>query len=262
MVARVPLAPHRPGLASESRTGTAPSLRNKSALTHSNLNMPVSRSPILPRWMRGITLLLCLSGLTACAGDRADHSPTPMTKLTEEEKNELSTATFGAGCFWCVEAVFERLDGVKAVESGYMGGETPDPTYREVSAGATGHAEVVQIHYDPEVIDYGTLLDWLWRSHDPTTLNRQGADVGTQYRSAIFYHDEAQRETAKASKAAAQDYFEDPIVTEITPASTFYLAEGYHQDYYRLNASAPYCQMVIRPKLKKLELEGASGNLP
>ena len=124
----------------------------------------------------------------------------------------LSIATFGAGCFWCVEAVFEQLDGVQAVESGYMGGEVQDPTYREICSGTTGHAEITQIHYDPQIISYETLLDWLWRSHDPTTLNRQGADIGTQYRSAIFYHNEAQREAAEASTVAAQkdftDYFE------------------------------------------------------
>ena len=167
----------------------------------------------------------------------------------------LSIATFGAGCFWCVEAVFEQLDGVHAVESGYMGGEVQDPTYREICSGTTGHAEVTQIHYDPQIISYETLLDWLWRSHDPTTLNRQGADIGTQYRSAIFYHNEAQREAAEASKVTAQKDFVAPIVTEITAASTYYPAEDYHQDYYRLNPNAPYCQIVIRPKLEKLALE-------
>ena len=166
----------------------------------------------------------------------------------------LEIASFGAGCFWCVEAVFESLDGVKAVESGYMGGHTQDPTYREICTGTTGHAEIVQITFDPALISYETLLDWLWRSHDPTTLNRQGADQGTQYRSAIFYHNEAQRKSAEISKASAQKNFDDPIVTEITEASDFYPAENYHQDYYRLNKTAPYCQMVIRPKLKKMGL--------
>lgn len=175
--------------------------------------------------------------------------------LTEEEKSSLETVTFGAGCFWCVEAVFENLDGVKTVESGYMGGHTKDPTYREVSSGETGHAEVTRIYFDPAVISYDTLLDWLWRSHDPTTLNRQGADVGTQYRSAVFTHSEEQRMVAEASKAAAQSMFDAPIVTEITPASTFYMAEDYHQNYYKENKSAPYCQMVIHPKLKKLDLD-------
>ena len=167
----------------------------------------------------------------------------------------LSIATFGAGCFWCVEAVFEQLDGVHAVESGYMGGEVLDPTYREICSGKSGHAEVTQIHYDPKIVSYETLLDWLWRSHDPTTLNRQGADIGTQYRSAIFYHNDDQRKAAEASKVAAQKDFAATIVTEITAATTYYPAEDYHQDYYRLNPNAPYCQIVIRPKLEKLDLE-------
>lgn len=199
-----------------------------------------------------INLLLTAAFLSGCAA----KPEKPMTNLTEEEENSgLEVATFGAGCFWCVEAVFEQLDGVKSVESGYMGGDVENPTYREVSTGTTGHAEVTRILFDPKKISYETLLDWLWRSHDPTLLNRQGADVGTQYRSAIFYHSEEQRAVAKASKAAAQAMFKSEIVTEITPASTFYVAENYHQDYFRLNASAPYCQMVIRPKLEKLGLD-------
>ena len=175
--------------------------------------------------------------------------------MTEPIDSSLSIATFGAGCFWCVEAVFEQLEGIHAVESGYMGGQVDHPSYREVCTGTTGHAEVAQVHFDPAVIRYETLLDWLWRSHDPTTLNQQGADRGTHYRSAIFYHDETQRAVAEASKAAAQKYFTNPLVTEITKATTFYAAEDYHQDYYRLNPGAPYCQMVILPKLQKLALE-------
>lgn len=174
--------------------------------------------------------------------------------MKHSSDTSLEIASFGAGCFWCVEAVFETLDGVKAVESGYMGGEVKNPSYQQICTGTTGHAEIVQITFDSSKISYETLLDWLWRSHNPTTLNRQGADKGTQYRSAIFYHSEAQRISAEESKAAAQKYFEDPIVTEITPASEFYPAENYHQDYYRLNQTAPYCQMVIQPKLKKLGL--------
>lgn len=200
-----------------------------------------------------ISHLLLILPLTLSCTAQEKEPASPM--LTKEEKASLETATFGAGCFWCVEAVFESLDGVKAVESGYMGGETKNPSYREVSSGETGHAEVTRIYFDPEKISFESLLDWLWRSHDPTTLNRQGADVGTQYRSAIFYHSEAQKMTAEASKAAAQSMFDSPIVTEITPASEFYVAENYHQDYYKQNQSAPYCQMVIRPKLKKLDLE-------
>jgi peptide-methionine (S)-S-oxide reductase len=171
------------------------------------------------------------------------------------ESRSLEIASFGAGCFWCVEAVFENLNGVQTVQSGYMGGTVKDPTYREICTGNTGHAEITQITFDPEIISYETLLDWLWRSHDPTTLNRQGADRGTQYRSVIFFHSETQRTTAEASKAAAQKMFDRPIVTEITQASKFYVAEDYHQNYYQLNKTAPYCQMIIRPKLKKLDLE-------
>lgn len=204
------------------------------------------------RYLPSIIMMLILPFTIACTAQ--EKEPTSLM-FTEEEKASLDTATFGAGCFWCVEAVFENLDGVKAVESGYMGGATVNPTYQQISTGETGHAEVTRIYFDPEVIKFETLLDWLWRSHDPTTLNRQGADVGTQYRSAIFYHSEAQREAAEASKTGAQSMFESPIVTEITPASKFYVAEDYHQDYYRQNKNAPYCQMVIRPKLKKLDLE-------
>jgi len=171
------------------------------------------------------------------------------------DKKNLSIATFGAGCFWCVEAVFEQLEGVQDVISGYMGGDVKHPSYREVCAGTTGHAEVTRIHFNPERISFETLLDWLWRSHDPTTLNRQGADCGTQYRSAIFYHDETQCEQATTSKADVQEYFKAPIVTEITPAGTFYPAEENHQDYYRRNKASHYCQMVIRPKLARLKLE-------
>ena len=170
-------------------------------------------------------------------------------------KSEL--ATFGAGCFWCVEAVFERLEGVSDVTSGYMGGDTPNPTYKQICTGNTGHAEVVQITFDPETIGYEELLQWFWKSHDPTTLNRQGGDMGTQYRSAIFYHDERQRDLAERSKAEADasGAFASPIVTEITPASTYWMAEDYHQDFYQLNPSQPYCMAVIPPKLKKLGLD-------
>ncbi len=175
--------------------------------------------------------------------------------MTEAEKNSLEVATFGAGCFWCVEAVFEKLDGVHEVASGYMGGHSENPTYKDICTGTTGHAEVARIYFNPEVIRFEDLLDWLWRSHDPTTLNRQGYDTGTQYRSAIFYHNEAQKQAALTSKVAAQALFRDPIVTEITPASTYYPAESYHQDYFRRNQGNSYCARVIKPKLKKLNLE-------
>lgn len=168
---------------------------------------------------------------------------------------KTEVATFGAGCFWCVEAVYERLPGVQSVVAGYAGGTTKNPTYKEVSSGTTGHAEVAQITYDPSLISYEQLLAMFWKSHDPTTLNRQGADVGTQYRSAIFYHDEAQRKAAEQSLKEAQMDFDDPIVTQIGPLKEFYEAENYHQDYYKSNPNAPYCTFVIRPKLKKLKLE-------
>ncbi|MEZ5965649.1 MAG: peptide-methionine (S)-S-oxide reductase MsrA [Planctomycetota bacterium] len=168
------------------------------------------------------------------------------------------TATFGAGCFWCVEAVLEQLPGVLDVTSGYMGGTTPNPTYKQVCNGDTGHAEVVQVTFDPSKLTYETLLDWFFKLHDPTTLNQQGADHGTQYRSVIFWHDEAQRDVAQRKKRELDHAgkFRDPIVTEIVQASTFYPAEDYHQDYYRANKTQnPYCRVVITPKLDKLGLE-------
>ena len=177
--------------------------------------------------------------------------------LAETEKNinqNIKQATFGAGCFWCVEAVFEQLDGVVDVRSGYTGGTTENPTYEDICTGKTGHAEVIQIDFDPSLISYKILLDIFWKSHDPTTLNRQGADTGTQYRSAIFYHTEKQKETADNSKENMEksDLYFDSIVTEITLLTKFYVAENDHQDYYRINQNAPYCQLVIKPKLDKL----------
>jgi peptide-methionine (S)-S-oxide reductase len=167
---------------------------------------------------------------------------------------KLEQATFGAGCFWCVEAVFEQLEGVHSVIAGYAGGDTPNPTYSEVCKGKTGHAEVAQIVFDPSKINFEQLLDLFWKSHDPTTLNRQGADIGTQYRSVIFYHDENQRITAEKSKIEAAKYIKDAIVTEIKPLEKFYEAENYHQDYYKNNPMAPYCMFVIQPKLDKLKI--------
>jgi peptide-methionine (S)-S-oxide reductase len=171
----------------------------------------------------------------------------------------LETATLAAGCFWCVEAVFGRLRGVETVVSGYTGGTIPNPTYQEVCSGTTGHAEAVQIIFDPATISFDELLEVFWRTHDPTTLNRQGADSGTQYRSAIFHHDERQRQVAERSKrdADAAGLWPDPIVTEIVPFTRFYPAEGYHQDYYRLNSFQPYCRLVIDPKIAKLQKEFA-----
>lgn len=166
----------------------------------------------------------------------------------------MEKATFGAGCFWCVEAVFERLDGVQSVIAGYAGGHVKNPTYDQVCTGTTGHAEVAEITFDPKKISYEKLLEMFWRAHDPTTLNRQGADQGTQYRSVIFTHSPEQRATAERSRAAARKDFDDPIVTEIQDLDVLYPAENYHQDYFRNHPDAPYCRFVIQPKLKKLHL--------
>lgn len=165
----------------------------------------------------------------------------------------METATFGAGCFWCVEAVFQRLNGVVSVVSGYAGGEVRNPTYEEVCTGRTGHAEVCQITYDPTKITYEELLEVFWKSHDPTTLNRQGNDVGTQYRSVIFYHNEDQRQLAEKYKQELNlaHIYDNPIVTEVMPFTEFYPAENYHQNYYNQNMNKPYCSFVITPKLDK-----------
>jgi len=168
---------------------------------------------------------------------------------------KLEKATFAAGCFWCVEAVFQRLKGVKSVVSGYTGGTKANPTYEEVCRETTGHAEAAQITFDPKQISYGKLLDVFWKAHDPTQLNRQGPDVGEQYRSAIFYHDEKQKKLAEKSKVNEQKNFDKPIITEIKPLTKFYKAEDYHQNYYSNNRNAPYCRLVILPKLEKLKLE-------
>jgi peptide-methionine (S)-S-oxide reductase len=167
--------------------------------------------------------------------------------------NDKEVATLAGGCFWCLEAVYEQLAGVEKVESGYSGGSVPKPTYRQVSAGTTGHAEVVQLTFDPTEISFRELLEVFFTIHDPTTLNRQGADVGPQYRSAIFYHDQKQKETAEQvlREIGAAGIWDDPIVTEVAPFRAFYKAEDYHQEYYRNNLSQPYCQIVIAPKVAK-----------
>ena len=167
--------------------------------------------------------------------------------------NKTEIADLGGGCFWCMEAVFERLPGVLSVTSGFAGGTTENPTYREVCSETTGHAEVTEIEFDPAKISYARLLEVFWQAHDPTTLNRQGADEGTSYRSIILYRDEKQKLTAEKSKLEAQKNFRNPIVTEIVPLKKFYKAEDYHQQYYDLNSSQGYCQFVIAPKLEKLE---------
>ena len=167
--------------------------------------------------------------------------------------NHLETATLGGGCFWCMEAVYERLPGVRSVTSGYAGGHVVNPTYRQVCGGDTGHAEVTQITFDPAKTSYAKLLEVFWQAHDPTTLNRQGNDEGTQYRSIILYHDEQQKLIAEKSKLAAQESSFKPIVTEIVPLTKFYPAEDYHQGYFDAHGHEPYCQAVIAPKLDKLE---------
>lgn len=161
-------------------------------------------------------------------------------------------AVLGGGCFWCLDAAFRQLQGVKEVESGYAGGRTRNPTYEQVCSGVTGHAEVVRIGFDPEVISFAELLEVFWVIHDPTTLNRQGADTGTQYRSAIYWADEQQCQIAEQSMREHADSFDDPIVTELAPLEVFWPAESYHQDYYSRNGMQPYCQVVISPKLSKL----------
>ena len=175
------------------------------------------------------------------------------TKTMNNATNHLEVATLGGGCFWCTEAVYQMLPGVKSVTCGYAGGTRENPTYKEVCSGDTGHAEVVQIKYDPAVLSYEKLLQTFWDIHDPTTLDRQGPDSGTQYRSIILYGSEAQKVAAEKSKAEAQKHFRQPIVTQIVPLAKFYSAEDYHQDYYRDNPNQPYCRMVIRPKVEKFE---------
>jgi peptide-methionine (S)-S-oxide reductase len=177
--------------------------------------------------------------------------------LAEPQKNmntnATETATFGGGCFWCTEAIFQMLPGVKSVASGFAGGTKENPTYKEVCTGTTGHAEVIQVEYDPRVVSYEKILETFFEAHDPTTLNRQGADHGTQYRSIILYSNDAQKAAAEKVKAAQQKELSKPIVTEIVPLKKFYKAEDYHQNYYRDNPNAGYCQMVIRPKVEKFE---------
>ncbi len=190
---------------------------------------------------------------TACSEDHAmNDKPAPMPKVPPGAE----VATLAAGCFWCTEAVFQQIPGVISVTSGYTGGSVPNPSYEQVCNGDTGFAEAAEIVFDPKKLSFGKLLETFWKMHDPTTLNRQGADSGTQYRSAIFYHSDAQKAEAEKSKAEAQPDFNSPIVTEITKAGSFYPAENYHQDYYKQNKNRnPYCRMVIQPKLEKLGLE-------
>jgi peptide-methionine (S)-S-oxide reductase len=205
-------------------------------------------------------LVISVVNLISCAQpEKKDNMAT--TLATNEQTDRpadipanTDTATFANGCFWCTEAIFEQLEGVISAASGYTGGQTKNPTYKEVCTGETGHAEALQIVYDPAKISFDELLEVFWETHDPTTLNRQGNDVGTQYRSGIFYHNEEQKQKAEKYKAELNKSgaFDNPIVTEITPFSTFYLAENYHQEYFENNENNnPYCKIVIRPKVDK-----------
>ncbi len=177
-----------------------------------------------------------------------------MNHSTENLNDNLQVATLGGGCFWCLDAVFMEVKGIESVTSGYSGGTVKNPAYREVTSGRTGHAEVVQLKFDPEIISFREILEIFFHLHDPTTLNRQGADVGTQYRSVIFYHNEQQEKTAREvfKEIDASDLWDDPLVTEIAPMTAFYVAEDYHQEYYQNNPSQPYCTFVIGPKMEKL----------
>lgn len=199
--------------------------------------------------------LWAVISLSACQAQANENENSNATMAVDTSK--LASATFGAGCFWCVEAVFEELKGVVDAEAGYSGGHIKNPGYREVCTGRTGHAEVARIYYDPNVITFEQLVTVFFHTHDPTTLNRQGADRGTQYRSAIFYHDAEQKEVAERvmQEIDASDLWSDPIVTEISPLENYYVAEEYHQQYYENNSSQPYCSVVIAPKLKKMRTE-------
>lgn len=200
----------------------------------------------------GICLIfIVLIQLASCAQN--NNSVKPVTKDNMTVNKNLDTAIFGAGCFWCVEAVFQQLKGVYTVESGYSGGHIKNPTYNEVCTGNTGHAEACRITFDPAVITYTELLEVFWKTHDPTTLNRQGGDIGTQYRSVVFYHNDEQRLLAEEMKARLEEaqIWKDPLITEIVPFREFFKAEAYHQEYYFQNAAQPYCSAVITPKLEK-----------
>ena len=201
--------------------------------------------------------LILVAGCLACSDPSRDMqaSASETNAINHISSMTLDTATFGNGCFWCTEAIFESLNGVQSAVSGYSGGHVTDPDYNQVCSGTTGHAEAVQILYDPSIISFEQLLEVFWSTHDPTTLNRQGNDVGTQYRSVVFYHNEKQKELAESYKQDLNNkkVFPDPIVTEIVAYSKFYPAENYHQQYFELNGHEPYCTFVIRPKLDKFK---------
>jgi peptide-methionine (S)-S-oxide reductase len=203
--------------------------------------------------MNGNAILIGL--ILICSAEAALSQRKQNDGVAMNQSPVADTVTLGGGCFWCLEAVYERVPGVISVVSGYAGGGVPDPSYELVCTGTTGHAEVVQISFNPATITFPQILDLFWQAHDPTTVNRQGADVGSQYRSVIFYRNEDQRRIAEISKKSVSESgaFSDPVVTEIVPLKTFYRAEAYHQDYFANNPNAPYCLFVIRPKLMKLD---------
>lgn len=206
-----------------------------------------------------LPFLLLMAQLQACAQKDNYHTSKTFKKMNADQakakEHEEEVATFGAGCFWCTEAQFQQLQGVSRVESGYSGGSVSNPTYKQVCTGTTGHAEVCNIYYDPAVISYDELLAAFWTCHDPTQLNRQGNDVGTQYRSVIFYHNDEQKQKAEAYKKQLNEEhaWDKPVVTEISPFTQFYKAEDYHQNYYNDNSQQPYCQLVVGPKVDKFK---------
>ena len=202
---------------------------------------------------RGRRATLWLSALTLFGVSMMSIPSTPAADDTADDK-PMAKATFAGGCFWCTEAVYKEIKGVKEVTSGYIGGKNPNPTYKQVCTGLTGHAEAVEIEYDPDLVPYEKLLEVFFATHDPTTLNRQGADVGTQYRSGVFYHDDQQKQIAEKviERLNVARVFPQRIVTEVTEASTFYPAEDYHQDYFENNPFQPYCQAAVSPKVAKV----------
>lgn len=212
-----------------------------------------------------VTFVAAIFFISACGQSKTTETKNKATMKTEEVSSKathespanqtIDTATFGAGCFWCVEAVFQRLDGVISIKSGYSGGAIKNPSYREVCSGSTGHAEVCQIVYDKSKVSFDELLEVFWKTHDPTTLNAQGNDHGTQYRSAIFYHNDEQKTKAEAYKKELNEahVYPNPIVTEIVPFTNYYAAEDYHQNYYNQNGNEGYCKFVIQPKVEKFE---------
>lgn len=202
-----------------------------------------------------ILILFVITFLSCNANSNQQKNTTMAEDITENTEERLDTATFGAGCFWCVEAIFQQIKGVKSVKSGYTGGHIKNPAYREVCNGTTGHAEVAQIVFNPDTVSFTKLLEVFFQTHDPTTLNKQGADVGTQYRSAIFYHSQEQKEIAEKviEKLTSENIFDKPIVTEVSKIGEFYPAEDYHQNYYNNNSEQGYCRIVITPKLEKFK---------